>query len=199
MYLSRLLLTGEQLQNPYEIHRHLWSAFPETPDQARDFLFRVEQCSSRKAQVLMQSLRPPTQETTALHILASKTFELNVLEGVALRFFIIANPIKTIIDQQGRLDRKNAIKKCRVPLISENEQVAWLKRKLEGIAWVNTVDIEKQLPLYFRKQGKPGKIQPYAFKGVLQPVDTEKFSQLIQQGIGPAKAFGCGLLSLARG
>lgn len=198
MYLSRLLLTGEQLHNPYEIHRTLWLAFPDAAEQSRDFLFRVEQRSSRQVQVLVQSQRQPTANVENARLLASKALELNLLEGSQLRFMLMANPVKTIADEQGRLDSKGEVKKCRVPLIKEEEQIAWLKRKLEGAALVNIVEIEKQLPLHFRKGSKPGKIQPYAFKGVLQVVDAQSLQDLLQHGIGHAKAFGCGLLSLAR-
>lgn len=198
MYLSRLLLTGEQLHNPYEIHRTLWLAFPDAAEQSRDFLFRVEQRTSRQVQVLVQSQRQPTANVENARLLASKSLELNLLEGSQLRFMLMANPVKTIADEQGRLDSKGEVKKCRVPLIKEEEQIAWLKRKLEGAALVNIVEIEKQLPLHFRKGSKPGKIQPYAFKGVLQVVDAQALQDLLQQGVGHAKAFGCGLLSLAR-
>jgi len=198
MYLSRLLLTGEQLHNPYEIHRTLWLAFPDAAEQSRDFLFRVEQRTSRQVQVLVQSQRQPTANVENARLLASKALELNLLEGSQLRFMLMANPVKTIADEQGRLDSKGEVKKCRVPLIKEEEQIAWLKRKLEGAALVNIVEIEKQLPLHFRKGSKPGKIQPYAFKGVLQVVDAQALRDLLQQGICHAKAFGCGLLSLAR-
>lgn len=198
MYLSRLLLTGEQLHNPYEIHRTLWAAFPDAPDQTRDFLFRVEQSSSRQAQVLVQSQRQPTAEAENARLLASKSFELNMPEGSQLRFLLVANPVKTIVDEQGRLDSKGEVKKCRVPLIREEEQVSWLQRKLADAALVSMVEIEKQLPLHFRKGGKPGKIQSYTFKGVLQVSNIPALATLLQQGIGPAKAFGCGLLSLAR-
>lgn len=198
MYLSRLLLTGEQLHNPYEIHRTLWLAFPDAAEQSRDFLFRVEQRSSRQVQVLVQSQRQPTDKVEHARLLASKALELNLLEGSQLRFMLMANPVKTIADEQGRLDSKGEVKKCRVPLIKEEEQIAWLKRKLEGAALVNIVEIEKQLPLHFRKGSKPGKIQPYTFQGVLQVADAQGLQDLLQQGIGHAKAFGCGLLSLAR-
>ena len=198
MYLSRLLLTGERLRNPYEIHRCLWSAFPDAPDQSRDFLFRTEQRSTRQVQVLIQSQRQPSVETTTLQLLASKSVDLNLVDGNQLRFLLIANPVKAIADGQGRLDKKGEIKKCRVPLIREEEQIAWMKRKLDGVSLINTVEIEKQLPLHFRKGRKAGKIQPYAFKGVLQVTDATALNDLILQGIGPAKAFGCGLLSLAR-
>lgn len=198
MYLSRLLLTGEQLHNPYEIHRTLWLAFPDAAEQSRDFLFRVEQRSSRQVQVLVQSQRQPVANIENARLLASKALELNLLEGSQLRFMLMANPVKTIADEQGRLDSKGEVKKCRVPLIKEEEQIAWLKRKLEGVALVNMVEIEKQLPLHFRKGSKPGKIQPYTFQGVLQVADAQGLQDLLQQGIGHAKAFGCGLLSLAR-
>lgn len=198
MYLSRLLIAGEHLRNPYEIHRSLWSAFHDAPDQTRDFLFRVEQCSTRQVQVLMQSQRQPEVKVAILRLIASKYLELNLAEGSQLQFLLIANPVKTIADEQGRLDSNGEVKKCRVPLIKEEEQIAWLKRKLDGAALVNMIEVEKQLPLYFRKGSKPGKIQPYAFKGVLQVTDASTLKDLMQQGIGPAKAFGCGLLSLAR-
>lgn len=198
MYLSRLLLTGEQLYNPYEIHRTLWQVFPDAPEQTRDFLFRVEQRFSRQVQVLVQSQRQPANGIEYARLLASKALDLNLLEGSQLRFLLMANPVKTIVDEQGRLDSKGEVKKCRVPLIKEEDQIVWLKRKLEGAAWVNVVDIEKQLPLHFRKGNKPGKIQPYVFKGILQVVDAQALHGLLQQGIGHAKVFGCGLLSLAR-
>ena len=198
MYLSRLLLTGKQLHNPYEIHRTLWLAFPDAAEQSRDFLFRVEQRSSRQVQVLVQSQRQPIANVENARLLASKSLELHLREGSQLHFLLVANPVKTIADEQRRLDSKGEIKKCRVPLIKEEEQMAWLKRKLEGAALVNSMEIEKQLPLYFRKGGKMGKIQPYTFKGILQVQDAPALQDLLQIGIGHAKAFGCGLLSLAR-
>lgn len=197
MYLSRLLLTGERFRNPYEIHRTLWSVFPDAPELTRDFLFRVEQRSTRQARILVQSERQPEFETATAQIQAYKPLDLNLSEGVQLRFLLVANPIKTITDEQGRLDGNGNVKKCRVPLINEEAQVIWLTRKLDGAALVGNVDIEKQLPLNFRKGGRPGKIQPYAFKGILQVKDTSTLKSLMQKGIGPAKVFGCGMLSLA--
>lgn len=197
MYLSRLLLTGEQFRNPYEIHRALWSVFPEARDQSRDFLFRVEKSSTRQAQVLMQSERLPEIETDTTRIQAYKSLDLDLPEGIQLRFLMVANPVKKITDEQGRVDARGTVKKCRVPLISEDSQVVWLKRKLDGAVLAGNVDIEKKLPLNFRRGGRPGKIQPYVFKGILQINNTSAFKSLMMRGIGPAKAFGCGMLSLA--
>lgn len=198
MYLSKVLLTGEQFRNPYQIHKALWESFVNTSEQTRDFLFRVEQRSTRQTQILMQSQRPPENEAKSLRLLASKCFDLKFSEGSQLRFLLAANPIKTIADEQGRTNNKGVVKKCRVPLIKEEEQITWLKRKLEKAALIKTVEIEKQLPLHFRKGGRPGKIQRYTFTGEMEVTDADSLIKLVELGVGPAKAFGCGLVSLAR-
>lgn len=41
-------------------------------------------------------------------------------------------------------------------------------------------------------------ISPVLFEGRLEVVDADLLRQTVAQGIGPAKAYGCGLLSLAR-
>lgn len=199
MYLSRLLLTGSRLHNPYEIHRFLWMMFPSLPNQKRDFLFRVEQSTSRQVQVLMQSQRKPENviHKVQVKLLAVKEIKMNLYADMQLRFLLTANPTKTIIDEQRRLNSNSKVKKCRVPLIKEDEQIEWLRRKLANAALVNRLEIEKQLPLYFRKGGTHGKVQPYSFRGILQIGDVSLLEVLMQRGIGPAKAFGCGLLSLA--
>jgi len=43
-----------------------------------------------------------------------------------------------------------------------------------------------------------GKIQPVRFQGILQVVNPGALQETTIKGIGPAKSFGCGLLSLAR-
>ena len=126
MYLSRLLLAGDHLHNPYEIHRALWQVFPSDPDQTRDFLFRVEKRETRQIQVLVQSQRMPEDRKKNARVLATKIFDLSLPEGGYLRFLLIANPVKTIADEQGRLNNKGEVKKCRVPLIKEDEQIEWL-------------------------------------------------------------------------
>ncbi|STF25363.1 CRISPR-associated Cse3 family protein [Escherichia coli] len=104
---------------------------------------------------------------------------------------------KTILDNQKRLDSKGNIKRCRVPLIKEAEQIAWLQRKLGNAARVEDVHPISERPQYFSGDGKSGKIQTVCFEGVLTINDAPALIDLVQQGIGPAKSMGCGLLSLA--
>lgn len=201
MYLSKILIHGSISRNPYEIHRALWRLFPEDAEVKRDYLFRVERASQQQAEILMQSSREPAERNVpGTKLLGSRDYSLNFQKGQRLRFLLLANPVKTIDDENGRLNAKGNIKKCRVPLIHEEEWRAWLERKLAGAAKLETLIAEKRFPLNFRKakEKRVGKIQPVSFQGVLSIQDSFALYDLVVGGIGPAKAFGCGMLSLAK-
>lgn len=195
MYLSKVQLDWSASRNPYEWHRALWQLFPNRPDDARDFIFRIEQHQAGKGAVLLlQSVIPPLESIANVSLIApTKTLNLSQLSaGQALRFRLTANVIKTIRDQ------KNPEKRVRVPLVREDEQLAWLARKLEGAATLDEVTLQKNAPLFFRRGGSAGKLVTVTFDGVLTVTNPEVFRNLVANGIGAAKSFGCGLLTLAR-
>jgi len=200
MYLSKILISGPACRNPYDIHRVLWRLFPEEADAHREFLFRVGHSERNHAEVLLQSERKPVRSSEEAKILAWKEFPLSLHVGQCLRFFLIANPIKTIDDEGGRKNVRGDTKKCRVPLISDEDRQTWIKRKFQDAASIEVLAIDPLLPLRFRKgkEDRAGKIQPVSFQGVLNVKNPAILSELIQNGIGPAKAFGCGLISLTR-
>lgn len=200
MYLSKIFVTGPACRNPYEIHRVLWRLFPEAEKATRDFLFRVGHAGRLHAEILLQSETKPDQPNADAKIQACKDYQLTLNNGQRLRFFLIANPVKTINDETGRKNADGEIKKCRVPLIREEDQRQWLERKFRDVASIDELAIDPQMPLRFYKirEERTGKIQSVSFRGVLNVKSAENFEKLIKKGIGPAKAFGCGLLSVAR-
>lgn len=204
MYLSKIHIPWQQAQNPYQLHQALWRLFPGVEDADREFLFRVEQLQKGMgAQVLMQSAIPPQSTEQSPALLAQREYVLSLQNGQHLRFRLRANPIKTIKDSsKGSIEKKGKTftKTVRVPLLHEEQQQAWLERKLQTFAQVETLIVQPEPVLYFRKvkEGRSGKIQTVMFDGVLTVTDAEIFNSQIAKGIGPAKAFGCGLLSLAR-
>lgn len=200
MYLTKIMITGAACSNPYEIHCVLWNLFPEAKDAERDFLFRVGQSDRNQAEILMQSKRKPEASSNLARILDWREYPLSLQEGQRLRFLLVANPVKTIEDEGGRKNAKGEPKKCRVPLVREDEQHSWIDRKLGDAATLESLAIDPVFPLRFRKgkENRAGKIQPVSFQGVLTVKKPEAMLELVQSGIGPAKAFGCGLLSLAR-
>lgn len=198
MYLSRVYVQWPKSKNSYTLHQSLWELFPNRPDDARDFLFRVEQeKTGAGATILMLSQKEPMVGVDFVEVKATRDYSLNLREGQRFRFLLKANPIKTIKDEKGRKNSKGEIKKCRVPLIKEEEQQRWLMRHLDGIAVLEEVQVSPCVPLYFRKGRQAGKVVPVRFEGVVRVADPQAFKELVGKGIGPAKALGCGMLSLA--
>jgi CRISPR system Cascade subunit CasE len=201
MYLSKIEMHGKLVRNPYLIHKVLWGLFDNSPNQKRDYLFRIEKRQFSNAAVLLQSDREPSHRgNDAVALIASKPFSPVLALNMHLRFYAVCNPVKTISDESGRKNAKGEVKKCRVPLITEDAQMTWFTNKLKDSAKIVTIEAQKLPPLFFRKAkaARSGKIQPIAFRGEIKIANPDELFSILHLGIGPAKAFGCGLISLAR-
>lgn len=143
-------------------------------------------------------------------------------EGQVLTFRLRANPTKRI----GRVMTGDAsLKGKRVGLLREEEQIVWLIRKGQerekdkpGGFEVLMKEVEdergevRQVPhISVRPEGKQfgrkreaGISQQIThlavrFDGLLSITDAEAFRESMAEGIGSAKAYGFGLMSLAKG
>ena len=211
MFISRLEIPWQNARNPYELHRHIWRLFPGAEKEARQaevqdrsgFLFRIEDYrAGRPVRLLVQSRLQP-QPVPGLALLGMREFDPRPQAGQHLAFILTANPIKTITDQQADgKPRKRADKhgnfKCRVPLIDEDEQRSWLTAKLADVAELGETTVLPHPPVYFRKEGRGGKLVTVTFEGNLWVKEPERFVNFLQNGVGPAKSFGCGLLLVRR-
>ena len=204
MYLSKIHIPWTLAKNSYELHQALWRLFPERDDEQRDFLFRVESLEKGMGtKVLLQSETKPELFESSPVVLGSRDYNPLFQKGQRLRFRLRVNPIKTIKDSnKGTVEKKGKTytKTVRVPLLHEEQQQAWLERKFQDFAQLDTLIIQPEPVLYFRKikEKRSGKIQPVLFEGILIVSEPELFFAQLQKGIGPAKAFGCGLLSIAK-
>ena len=196
MYLSKLTLNPRsrrvvaELNQRYELHRTLMCAFPD--DDSGRVLFRVETPrASSEPFVLVQSELEP--EWSALrqagdYLLgppSTKSFELRPMDGQVLRFRLVANPTRSC-------DGK------RLGILQEDEQVEWLHRQGQRSGFAPlTVQTGPQGFVKTRKNGHTLTFYSVQFDGVLQVNETDQFVQTMHTGLGRAKAFGCGLLSIA--
>jgi CRISPR system Cascade subunit CasE len=199
MYLSKAHVAWPKTRGAYGLHQAIWTLFPGHERDPRGFLFRVE--AERRgfgAEILIQSEWPPEPRTTDVRMMASRPYQPRLSVGLVLRFRLTGNPIKTITDEKGRLNAKGEVKSCRVPLIKEEQQLEWLRRKLQPAVRLESAVAHAVKPIYFRKGNRVGKVVAVTFDGLFYVNDTEKLWQQMQIGIGPAKGFGCGLLSIAR-
>ena len=206
MHLSQLYIDWKMAKNPYELHRAIWELFPDRAEDIRDFLFRVEVLEPNKgARVLMLSQSAPVQRSEHSQVLAIRDWAPMFAKGQRLRFRLRANPVKSVADDSKGIktgnNGKQYAKRARVPLIHEEQQQAWLERKLESAAMLEQLVIQREVPLWFSKangkQRMAGKVQPVLFDGVLEVKEPQALLECLQKGVGPAKSFGCGLLSLA--
>jgi CRISPR system Cascade subunit CasE len=206
MFLSRVEIPWDAVRNPYEIHRQLWRLFPGEDKEPRKnaeegrqgFLFRVENNQpGRPLRLLIQSWQAP-EPTAGLTIVGTREFQPQPAHGQRLAFLLTANPVKTIIDAQRETKSGKSSEKCRVPLIHESEQREWLKRKLIGAGEFEGVNVVPHAPVFFRKGNRGGKIVMVTFEGVLRVNEPGTLIAYLENGIGPAKAFGCGLLLVRR-
>lgn len=202
IYLSRLLLNPRSRQvqmeqrNPYELHRTLAQAFGTEKQmlQAARCLFRVEAARDTEALcVLVQSRTSPDWQR--LSLLAdywlkppqTKIVDLRLPAGIRLAFRLRANPT---LCQEGK----------RRPIRNEAEQLRWLERKGNthgfrlGLAQVTHAEI-----VQFRTaEDRPVTLQAVLFDGVMTVTEPDLIQRALEEGIGSAKGFGFGLLSIAR-
>lgn len=208
MYLSRLLLNPahpqarRDLASAYELHRSLARAFA-ADDGARParFLWRREADSSGLpgTTVLVQAAQPGHWETlgaSALHgdtyfdsLQANKPVALERLiqQGHGCRFRLLANPTVT---REGK----------RYGLHDDEARQSWLRRQGEKKGFA-VVAVERSAAGRIRTpQGGRDRtitLDAVLFDGVLQVTDATALRNTWAIGIGPGKALGLGMLSLA--
>jgi CRISPR system Cascade subunit CasE len=223
MYLSRLTLNPrnrrvqKELANPYELHRTLMSAFPEELPAGERILFRVDvDDATGIPTVLLQShtapdwawLGDPRANGYLLRAPESKPFELTFTPGQTLTFRLRANPTEKRWLPKAKDDPTGEKKPMRVGLCATEEQSAeerqraWLERKgVDGGFRALSVAIITEGKVYGRTSGETRhalQFDAVRFEGVLQVIDPDKLWATVQQGVGPGKGLGFGLLSLAR-
>lgn len=204
MYLSRIELNlrnaqvRAELSNLYDFHRTLLRAFPETLPKGERVLYRTEtrQQTAFRLPVLVQSRGEPDwlyveQKGLAANPVQIKMFAPQFKEGQKLIFGLLANPTKRSSPSGKRLG-----------IHEKKDQYRWIGRKLdEGGAELLFVTIEKHgmVSGVKHQEGKTFNMRYCSvyFEGQLYVRDTEKFAKMLCDGIGTAKAFGFGLLSLS--
>ncbi len=222
-YLSRIRLKpGLDLaqlakvlpSDAYAEHRLIWQWFGEGAD-TRDFLFRREQ-QGHWPFFYVLSRREPIDKKNLWDI-ETRPFAPKLTFGERLAFVLRANPVRVrkisddpIIKTRHRDDVVADLKKRRYadrrqrPPMAEIVQEAgepWLAERGAKFGFeVESVHADgyRQQRLYKPSAGKPIILSTVEFTGTLRILDAGQFVERLFRGIGPAKAFGCGLLLVRR-
>lgn len=214
IYLSRLELEPKSrpvlrdVANCQSLHHRIMQAFgaAESGQPAREHfgvLYRLERTSDEVFELVVQSKVEPTWSTLPDGYLSSSP-ELKevgarydtIESGMRLRFRLHANPTRKIDTKSVDGRRRNG---RRVELTREEDQLAWLARKAEQSGFsIHGVRVSPQKRLRGRRKGVEIVFAGARYDGVVEVVDVVQFRSSLETGIGPAKAYGFGLLSVAR-
>ena len=207
-----------------QLHKTISHAFPELPPNSEFFnhygiLYRVDiNQKTGVPNVLVQSNAKPDWK----YLMEKDKYLLSppdckpvadqyasLHEGQMLAFRLRANVTKKIDTKTGEDGKRRHGR--RIPLRTSEEQIKWLARKgKEGgfeILEVSThkdvsyIRIMPERDIEFEKKNKTKEHKvtygSVLFEGRLKIINSESFRQTLVNGMGSAKSFGFGLLSIA--
>ena len=178
------------------------------------FLFRIDPAADGRAAVLVQSAVKPDWGYAfhnAGYLLAApaqvKPYGARFAEGQRLRFRLVANPTRRLSKHSRERDGQPVDKKWigkRVP-VPPDQLLDWLAEwrvrpdESPGFCIDKDSTTVQAGYIYVNKGGSDGgqRLRSVRYDGILEVTDPDKFRNTLLRGIGPGKAFGFGLLSVA--
>jgi CRISPR system Cascade subunit CasE len=212
LYLSRISLNplfSEALQlaaSPTKIHERLAPVFGGNHPQTQNrVLFRVDEGPV----VLVQSELLPDWDLFERkpRLLRSdpetKEMELNLAVEQRMGFRLLARPSARPSGDFGHKENGKRKPGPRRTCRTDEERINWLSRKGRDSGFmVETVGLTNVVLDSIKWRGAPREkgstFAAVQFDGVLVVTDPDKLKEAVRNGIGPQKAYGFGLLSLAR-
>lgn len=193
------------VSNPYRVHQRLCMGF-EGKDEPR-ILFRIDghirTPRGLRPHILVQSITEPDWDAAfrnapfliVREALRGRPYDPSYEPGQVLHFRLRANPTRKVKQAQ----KRNSV---RLGIMSPEGKLEWLARKADKAGFeVLCVDVVPEGLQHSRrsKQIDPNRHVHLAatFGGRLKVLDGPSFQTALRVGIGPAKAYGFGLLSVA--
>lgn len=213
MFLTRLTLdpTAHRphtlLTNTQRLHAAIAASFPTHPDQNHGrVLWRVEPPHDGQIIILVASPHGPDHTELVERITTPERTETRSYQHLLdhldtnqhYRFRATLNPIRT---HHGH----------HTPILDPQAQITWITKKFTTHGVVipqHSPDLDNDEPGVqitttirdkFTRPGTPAPIEllKVTFDGTLQIIDPDALRHALQNGIGRAKGYGCGLLTLA--
>lgn len=185
------------LRDSYAWHQKTWQAFPGRDGEARDFLTRLDETDLGFRLLILSRTEPTKPDWCPEPAWQSKEVPEAFFAHKSYRFSLLANPTKKVrSDTAGNLLKNSR----RVPLSRREDLLDWLARKSKEAGFSFDPAITRTAPRprqTFVKKGQVGLHSATEFVGILQVTDPALFRKAAVSGVGPAKAFGFGMLCLS--
>ena len=187
------------MTDPQDMHRSLMSMFPPAPDGSdsprRHFriLWRIEPAGSPT--LLVQSSSAPDFHKLPSGYASCQTKSIDdhlasLATGLAIAYRVVLNPVK--ISRRSDTERRT--------VIPSSERAAWwasLAPKM-GLRLHGAPVLTGLHDRYLRRSGAPFRLYSVRVDGAAEIADPDLLRAAAADGIGRAKAWGCGLLTVAR-
>jgi len=217
MFLSRIELDPSRagardfhlLSTAGGTHKLVWQWFASDSAPRRDFLFRVEPGTPR---IWTLSERAPAGVPASWRCDA-KEFAPQLQRLDRLRFLVTVNPTvraksgtapgkrhDVVMHEKARL-RSNGERESEA-VIAQRAGAAWLLSRGNRLGCVFDeclLQVQRyRVERFSRPDAPPASVAMLDLGGVLTVTEPDLFTQTLFRGIGPAKAFGCGLMLVRR-
>lgn len=208
MYLSRIELdltknaTRRALSSPQVLHAAVENCFNDRVDKNRK-LWRLDRLNG-KLYLLMVSPKKPDFMAFAKQFAPAQdggesrdylSYINRAQKDKCFNFRLKANPVHNVRDESGERGKVYAH-------VTVEQKKDWLFKKAPNYGFSLDPDgfdlVETdQLKFFRNKESRPVLIDTAVFEGRLKVTEPDIFIQALTQGIGRAKAYGCGLLTIA--
>ena len=223
MYLHKISIDREALsrdrkthQDVYSLHQKIWALASRNKNQKRDFLYRIEYDAYQNIKHIY--LLAPNQISSQknIKIAVSPRYQPQIKTDEFLFFKLRANPIikrkengkakeyRIIMDAKHQFNKngKNYQEQFSLDELIHDVGMKWLIRKGEQHGF-SVKQFEVRINNDSEYSVKPlGKkvftLRTLDFEGKLKIVDADRFKKALFNGIGSAKAFGCGMMMIKR-
>lgn len=226
MYLSRLIpdTTSHAFRRDHgdlqHMHRTVMSGFPDITEDIparthHSVLWRLDP-SHAGYTLYVQSRTYPDWAHLNDHL--ARPAEVRDLSGAldavqpgrTLAFRVQANPVKRLrLQDQRDPSRQGGRRDNRYPILSQGDQISWLINQGSRHGFIIPAGSDGRPDVAVtpsprhtgRQNGDRGShkltVDSVRFDGHLVVTDADALAEALTHGIGPAKAYGCGLLTLA--
>ncbi len=217
MYLSRIALntnrkdTMTALASPQKLHAAVESSFPPSDEKANRNIWRIDRLNNNLYLLVLSDKKPDF-----LHIVEQfgwpgaeqkwETKDYTILlerikEGQTWQFRLRANPIHHVI-ANGETQTQEKKQRGKIYAhVTEDQQSKWLLDRGERYGFMLNVDsfrvVQRDIKRFKHRNGFIT-LGIATYEGVLEVTDVTLFRNALINGIGRAKAYGCGLMTIGK-
>lgn len=223
MFISRVSLSMTRLEtiafasSPYKIHAVVERSFP--PDAVREgeegrILWRMDEGPGEVAWLYVVSPEKPDfaraygqsgwPESPEWITKDYSPVLKSIAEGQLWQFRLKANPVRKVLVDKGRRKREGVTGSLQGH-VTEAQQRTWLLSRAEanGFRVTQTEEGFDRLVVShrqrerFKRRDRAVTLATAQFDGVLEVTDVRAFRHALGFGMGRARGFGCGLMTIA--